>query len=133
MYSLRSHTRLPVTRLPRGWNTHYHLKTTAPAFSKTTVLISSEYTMKCVYCSLCLELWSPILSHQFYSSFKILCQSYLLSDSSQDPAGKNSLLPEICFCRPHLGAAMLLSFILSTQHRAWYKASTWAIRCPCVY
>lgn len=33
--------------------------------------------MKCVYCSLCLELWSLILSHQFYSSFKILCQSYL--------------------------------------------------------
>lgn len=47
-----------------------------------------------------------------------------LSDSSQDPAEKNSLLPEMCLCRPHLGAAMLLSFILSTQHRGWYKAST---------
>lgn len=62
--------------------------------------------MKCVCCSLCLEHWSLILSRQFYSSFKTLCQFYILSDSSQDPAWKNYLLPEMCFRRLYLGAAI---------------------------
>lgn len=42
-----------------------------------------------------LEPWSPVLSLQL-SSFKPLCQSYLLSDSRQDPSRK-TLPPQTCF------------------------------------